>query len=374
MDRVLSLGVRVEPGCRIDRARVLELARCHAAVRVATGQQEQRALRLGIGDAAAVQQGIDFLEAAHRQAVRVDGERVVVVGGGNTAIDAARSALRLGAAEVRVVYRRSREEMPAIAEEVDEALEEGVGIDFLTQPVALLEDDSGRGEPRYRLVCRRMRLGDEDGSGRRAPVEIPGSDFELACDRVLLALGQSPDLSVFPEGTEVREGEDLLGLLPTPVFAVGDLANREGTIAAAIGSGRRAALHLHAVLSGAPETTSAHAAALRDVDRWRDEVIRADAMRLHLFERQASEHGAELAPRRRRSSFDEVHAGLDDTAEATRCLSCGVCNGCDACCSYCPEGVLKRVGDRLEFDYAYCKGCGVCVTECPRNVIFMSHL
>jgi heterodisulfide reductase subunit A-like polyferredoxin len=219
-----------------------------------------------------------------------------------------------------------------------------------------------------------MELGDADESGRRAPIGIAGSDFELGCHRVILALGQSPDVSVFPEGTEVREGSQLLGLLETPLFAIGDLATRDGTVAGAIGSGRRSAVHIHNVLSGESERITEHAEALRDVDVVCDEVICADAMRLHLFERQPVADGDTLDMSRRRSTFDEVHMGLEDVDEAARCLSCGVCNECDACCTYCPEGVLKRVGDGLEFDYSYCKGCGVCVAECPRNVIFMSHL
>ena len=287
---------------------------------------------------------------------------------------AARSALRLGARSVRVVYRRSRDEMPAIREEIDDALEEGVAIDLLTQPVALHEDKGDGQHRHYRLTCRRMQLGEPDESGRRAPVEVQDSDFDLACHRVILALGQSPDVSVFPEGTEVREGTQLLGLLETPVFAVGDLATREGTVAAAIGSGRRSAVHIHGVLSGVHVTISEHADASRDVDVWKDEVIHADAMKLHLFERHPSAEGESIDLPLRRSTFDEVHLGLEDASEATRCLSCGVCNECDLCCTYCPEGVLKRVGHRLEFDYSYCKGCGLCVAECPRNVIFMSHL
>jgi NADPH-dependent glutamate synthase beta subunit-like oxidoreductase len=322
----------------------------------------------------AVVQGIDFLDHVHRSNVRVDGEDVVVIGGGNTAMDAARSALRLGAESVRVVYRRTREEMPAIQEEIDEALEEGVIIEFLTQPIALHEDPSDGIRRHYRLDCQRMELGEPDESGRRAPVPVSGSEFELACHRVILALGQSPDMSVFPEGTEVREGNQLLGLLETPVFAIGDLATRDGTVAGAIGSGRRSAVHIHNVLSGEHVRVTEHAEALRDVDVWHDEVIRADALKMHLFERQAVSEGDSLGVTERRSTFNEVHMGLEDTAEAARCLSCGVCNECDFCCTYCPEGVLKRVGHRLEFDYSYCKGCGVCVAECPRNVIFMSHL
>jgi len=374
IDRILDLGVEVEINHAIDRQAVLNLARHNDAVLVATGQQEQRDLKLGMNSAEAIVQGIDFLDRAHRNEVRVDDERVVVIGGGNTAMDAARSALRLGAEDVRVVYRRTRDEMPAISEEIDETLEEGIAIDYLTQPITLNEVSTNGARRHYQLTCRRMELGEPDESGRRSPQEIADSDFDLDCHRIILALGQSPDLSVFPEGTEVREGTQLLGLLETPVFAVGDLATREGTVAAAIGSGRRSAVHIHGVLSGEQIEATTHAEALRDVDIWKDEVIRADEMKLHLFERQAVTEGESLPAEERRATFDEVHMGLTNATEAARCLSCGVCNECDLCISYCPEGMLKRVGHHFEFDYTYCKGCGVCAAECPRNVIVMSHL
>ena len=264
LERIRAVGVEAETGRRIDRAGLLALARGHDAVLVATGLQELRSLRLGVADAEAVVQGIDFLDRARRGEVRLDGEEVVVVGGGNTAMDAARSALRLGAESSRVIYRRTRQEMPAIREEIDQALEEGVEIDFLTQPIALETATEGAiGRPFYRLTCRRMELGEPDDSGRRRPREVAGSDFDLYCDRMILALGQSPDLSVFPEGTEVREDGRLLGLLETPVFAIGDLATREGTVAAAIGSGRRAALHIHEALSGELLETDQHSAERR---------------------------------------------------------------------------------------------------------------
>ncbi len=372
--RILALGVEVETGVRVDRVELLRLAREHDAVLVATGLQELRALDLGTAGAAAAIQGIDFLDRSHQGTIRVDDEDVVVVGGGNTAMDAARSALRLGAASVRVIYRRTRREMPAIREEIDQALEEGVDIEFLTQPVTLDEAGQHNGQALYQLTCRRMELGEPDASGRRRPQEIPGSDFDLFCDRLILALGQSPDLSVFPEGTEVRADGRLLGILETPVFAVGDLATREGTVAAAIGNGRRSAIHIHEVLGGAGGEEPAPVGAGGTVDVRRQQVIRADAMKLHLFERRSAATSPALAPGERRSTFDEIHQGLADAGEAKRCLSCGVCNECDLCVTYCPEGVLKRVGHELQFDYAFCKGCGVCASECPRNVIFMSHL
>jgi 2-oxoacid:acceptor oxidoreductase gamma subunit (pyruvate/2-ketoisovalerate family) len=377
--RILELGVEAVTGHRIDRSRLLELTRSYDAVLVATGLQELQSLQLGAADGVAVIQGIDMLDRARRGLLELPGEDIVVVGGGNTAMDAARSALRLGAARVRVVYRRSREEMPAIAEEIDEALEEGVELHMLTQPVALAptgaDGEAGVADARrWTLTCRRMALGEPDASGRRRPEPVPGSEHALACSRVILALGQSPDLSVFPEGTEVREEGRLLGLLETPVLALGDLATAEGTVAGAIGSGRRAALHLHQTFTGQVVATGEATRVRSDVELWRDEVIREGALRLHLFERQAATHGAALLASERVSTFDEVHQGLVDASEARRCLSCGVCNECDLCVTFCPDGVLKRVGHELVFDYAYCKGCGVCVTECPRNVVFMSHL
>ena len=374
--RITALGVEIKTDQPVDRSELFELARVHDALLVATGLQELRSLKLGAGNALAVDQGIDFLDRVRAQQMTVDGEDVLVVGGGNTAIDAARSALRLGARSTTILYRRTRSEMPAIREEVDEAIAEGVAMEFLTQPVALSPGEPPDGErPTHRLTCRRMQLGEPDTSGRRAPFEISGSDFTLAGHRVILALGQSPDLTVFPEGTEVREGQKLLGLLEKPVFAIGDLATGDGTVAGAIGSGRRSAYHIHETLSGELlADRREHAVSRRQVDVWKDEVINADAMKLHLFERQPSLKGVELAAHSRITTFDEVHAGLDDTNEAKRCLSCGVCNECDRCVTYCPEGVLKRVGSDYVFDYSFCKGCSVCASECPRNVIFMSQL
>jgi ferredoxin len=375
IERILDLGVEVITDLAIERSRLFDVARSHDAVLVATGLQALRGLRLNGSETAVPVQGIDFLEEVRRGRGRMDGEDVIVVGGGNTAMDAARSALRGGATSVRVLYRRTRAEMPAIAEEVDEALEEGVTIDFLVQPVAASDTAQSDGDSsRYTLQCRRMELGEPDASGRRRPVEIPDSDFDVSFTRLILALGQSADLSLFPENTDVREGEPLPGPFASPVYVLGDLATGEGTVAAAIGSGRRAALRLHEAFTGESVETGEHTRARSDVDVWHDEVIPGDALRLNLFESQPASTGSVLAIGRRRTTFEEVHHGLPHTGEARRCLSCGVCNECDICVTYCPEGVLQREGGEMVFDYAYCKGCGICVAECPRNVLFMSQL
>ena len=375
LERIFSVGVEVETDVLVDKTRLFDLARSHSAVLVATGLQELRSLPLGTGGEPGVEQGIEFLERSRTEEVRLTGEEVVVVGGGNTALDAARTALRLGAESVRIIYRRTLLEMPAIREEIDQALDEGIDLLQLLLPVSLSpigEDDGGRAH--YALTCREMELGEPDASGRRRPLEIEGSDFDLSCHRLILALGQAPDLSVFPEGTEVREGHRLIGLLENPIFAVGDLATGDGTVAGAIGSGRRAALHIHETLSGELIDERIDRKTSDRVDVWSEEVVRPESMRLHLFERQAAVKGEDLMPWQRTWNFEEVHAGLPDLEEAKRCLSCGGCNECDRCVTYCPEGVLKRVGSVFEFDYSYCKGCGVCAAECPRNVIFMSHL
>jgi len=372
LDREISFvvrhGVEVRTGQRVNRKMLLELTDQFAAIFVATGLQESRALNLGQISSDIVTQGIDFLDRVRRGEEFLVGQRVVVIGGGNTAMDAARSARRIGARSVQVLYRRSRAEMPAIAEEIEEALEEGIELHELVAPLRLHEDALGPV-----LTCQRMKLGEPDESGRRRPVPIESEDaqFEVRCDRIILALGQTTDLSIFPEGAEVREGQTLLGLTAAPIFAGGDFATNDGTVTAAIGSGRRAAWHIHRTLTGEDLFPPA-----------RPETAGPERMSFHVFPRVPRERGVTVPANVRARSFTEVRLGLVDepghpaaVLEAQRCLSCGVCNECDRCRAYCPEGVLRYKGDgEYEFDYDYCKGCGICATQCPRGVVFMAEL
>lgn len=365
---ILSHGVLVESGTRVDRERLLELSRRHDAVFVATGLQEARSLNLGIEDPDRISQGIVFLDDARRGTLRTDGERVAVIGGGNTAMDASRTALRLGARQVQVLYRRTRDEMPAIREEIDEAVEEGVLLQELVAPVRLERVSGG-----FAITCLKMRLDEPDESGRRRPVPVEGPDAEFAveCDRVILALGQLGDLSIFPEGSEISDQAVRLGLSGAPIFAGGDLATNDGTVAAAIASGRKAMQHIHRTLSG-EDLFSAETLP----------VIPKDEMRFARFERAPQHRGREVGVAERLGEgFVEVRRGLADSpsheealAEAARCLSCGGCNFCNLCRDFCPEGVLVRTDGAYAFDYDYCKGCGLCSTECPRGVIFMEQV
>jgi NADPH-dependent glutamate synthase beta subunit-like oxidoreductase len=221
IDYILAHGVKVQKGQAMGREGLLQLSRDYQAVFVATGLQNVSGLDLGEAGGMAPIQGIPFLERVRHGRERLDGKRVVVIGGGNTAMDAARSALRIGAEEVRVVYRRTRAEMPAINEEIEQALEEGIILDELVAPLKLAETSRGPV-----LSCQGMVLGPPDDSGRPRPIPDPSpeSRFDIRCDLVILALGQSHDISILPEGAEITEGKALLGLSGAPVFLGGDFA------------------------------------------------------------------------------------------------------------------------------------------------------
>ena len=369
IDYILSHDISARTGCQLEREDMLRLSREYQAVFVATGLQNVSDLSLGDNPPVSPVQGLHFLERVRQGSERLDGQRVIVIGGGNTAMDAARSALRIGASEVRVVYRRTRSEMPAIHEEIEQALQEGIILDELVAPVSL--SDSANGPV---LTCQGMVLGPPDDSGRPRPIAdtSPQARFDLPCDQVILALGQSHDISILPEGSVISEGEALLGLSGAPFFLGGDFATNEGTVAAAIGCGVRAAKHIHRTLTGEdlfPTKTNP--------------VANSEVIKFHRFEPQAREAVNTLGLAKRTSCFDEVHLGFQagpDSAgavgEAQRCLSCGVCNRCDRCLEYCPEGILQRddSADTYVFDLEYCKGCGVCMTACPRGAIYMTEL
>ena len=356
IDRILELGVETVFNARIEHDRLQELTHEFDAVLAATGLQRLTSLDLGL-DMKRVMQGIEFLDRARSDEVSVEGEDVVVVGGGNTAVDAARSAFRLGARDVRIIYRRTRDEMPAISEEVDDAIDEGIKINFLCSPIRISKVDGKR-----QLLCQRMELGETDDSGRRRPVVIDGSDFEIPCDRVILAIGQAADLSLLPDEAQLSTRQPIETDGEAPVYPAGDLLTNEGTVTAAIGCGRDMALVLHQRFSGEKLYSDPPPV---------ENVVRADQIRMQHFSLHRPHHGNVLPFDDRGGSFTEVRKGLDDIEEAKRCLSCGVCNACDRCVTYCPDGLAQRVGSDIVFDYDYCKGCGVCVSECSRAVIYM---
>jgi formate dehydrogenase major subunit len=325
IDVIRLLGAQFRMGQRWGEHFTLAgLRQRHDAVFVAIGAQRAQGLRCE-GEERALA-GIEFLERVASGNPVALGDDVAVVGGGNTAMDCARSAIRLGARNVRVLYRRSRQEMPCLMEEVEAAEAEGVRIDFLVAPVRLSENG---------LTCRRMTLGDPDASGRRRPVPLDGSDFTMECSTVIAAIGQSVDRSLpEQEGLAVTAwgiaaDERTFATNLPGVFAGGDGVLGADLAVRAVAAGRRAAAAIHQFLSGDTVTgePAMTAIAMRPVD---------DAERAAMFraiEQSARVHAQDIPMERRRTSFEEVETRLpeeDAIREARRCLTCG-CRKADCC-------------------------------------------
>ena len=314
-----------------------------------------KAARLAIPgeDAAGVVQGIDFLKDAAQEKLTEPGKKVLVVGGGNVAVDAARTLVRLGSESVTIVYRRSREEMPAYEEEVEAAVEEGVRIEFLTAPVEVQADGTGVVNG---LKCVRMELGPPDGSGRRRPVPVEDSDFTMEADTIVPAIGQvvDPELLESIPGIDRKRG-NVIRVDPVTcetsqegIFAGGDAATGPRTVIEALAAGKEAAESIRRYLEG--EDLSAG----REVDR---PIVRYDTTGIT---RSARLRKKEVPADRRKSNFNEVHIGLDHEAvkaEAERCLNCGVCSECLECVRVCqakalchdemPEEITLNVGSAI---------------------------
>jgi 2-oxoacid:acceptor oxidoreductase gamma subunit (pyruvate/2-ketoisovalerate family) len=357
---VLSLGVEAKLGEFLDANRIASLAREFDSMIVATGLQRLRGLDGAERDIAGVEQGIHFLHRINLESGTKVSGHVVVLGGGNTAMDCARSALRAGAARVTVAYRRSRAEMPAIAEEIDEAEHEGIAMLYLRAPLGF-EREGAKG-PVKKVVLAEVDLGPADESGRRSPI-VTDRKAALDCDLVLLALGQSADLSLLPRGWSLRDGRLHEGETPLNVFGAGDLATGDGTVTHAIGDGRRAATRAMRALGIAVEE-------FKRPDRAK--AVAPTDVRLDHFPKLPQSRERLLPVLERVKHFDEVSAGLADGHEASRCFSCGECTHCDTCLVYCPEGIIHRKGPDYEVDLEYCKGCGICVVECPRKAMEMT--
>ncbi|MBL8489075.1 MAG: FAD-dependent oxidoreductase [Rhodocyclaceae bacterium] len=353
--RVTGLGVQVRCDARLGRGDVERLLDGHDAVIVCTGFGAATGLAAEGADLSGIEQGLDFLDRVKRGEGGVSGH-VVVVGGGNTAIDCVRSALRGGAESVRLVYRRGREDMPAIGEEIDAAELEGVRLGFYGQPVAF--QGQGRVES---VVVAEVEAGPPDASGRRRPV-VTDRTTALPCDHVLLALGQGTEVALLPEGWQKRGDRAWRGGEALPVWFAGDCGTADGTVTHAIGNGRRVALRALADVEH-PGVEPAQAPAA--------DPVAPGQIRFAHYGVAPPHADRQRPPAECIGSFAEVNLGLAGPEEAERCFSCGHCTRCDTCLVYCPDGVISRSGDGYAIDEAYCKGCGMCVAECPRSAMEM---
>jgi len=363
LSRILELGVTARCGISIRAEDLVMLAAEYDALIVCTGFGAAHGLGIPGEALPGVEQGLPFLERVKAGTEQVSGH-VVVVGGGNSAIDCARSALRLGAASVRLVYRRGRQDMPAIEEEIAEAELEGIRLMTQRQPVTCLGSDRINA-----LVLAEVEAGAPDASGRCRPV-VTDRTTQLPCDRVLLALGQQNGPALLPADWCVEAGRAWSGAKPLPVFFAGDCATGEGTVTHAIGNGHRIALAALAALEAEGQGDAEVAAVAAQADR---AVVAPAQIRFSHFEADPPGKDRHLPLNQARSGFQEFNLGLAGPEEANRCFSCGQCTRCDTCLVYCPDGIIYRADDGYRIDLEHCKGCGMCVAECPRSAMEMNE-
>ncbi|MGO8800075.1 MAG: NAD(P)-binding protein [Roseiarcus sp.] len=356
--RIEAMGVEIVPNHKVEDLLAEQSEGRFDAVFTAVGAQIGKRIDIPARDAGRVVDAIALLrQVGAGEAPRL-GRRVVVYGGGNTAMDAARTARRLGAEEAVIVYRRDRAHMPAHAFEADEALSEGVKIKWLSTIKTI---DAGE------LTVEVMRL---DEQGRPQPT---GQFETLSADSVVLALGQETDSAflrrvpgvVFAADGVVTVDAGMMTGRPG-IFAGGDMAPGERTVTAAVGHGKKAARHIDAWLRGEAQPRPA-----------RHPLVGFDELHLPIYADapRSAQHELSVEERLDRG-FAETTAGLSEAEaryEARRCLSCGNCFECDQCYAACPEQAIVKLGRgrRYRFDYDLCTGCAVCFEQCPCHAIEM---
>ncbi len=338
IDVVRKLGVEIRCNSKIGKDITLaELRKDYAGILLAVGAHIGSKMGLaGEDDTDGVYDGVEFLRRLAAGESLEIGQDVVIAGGGNAAIDAARTSVRLGK-KVTVVYRRTRSEMPADAREVAEAMEEGVEFLFLANPVEI----KSAGGKLQSVVCQRMKLGAPDTSGRRRPVPIDGDTFELKADALIPAIGQKPELAwLADELKTTRWGtldvdEKTLQTSMAGVFAAGDAVSGPASVIEAIAAGNHASENMHRHLRGMellPPAESPIPVAKPDLTGRREtESERIDVPIIDLA--------------RRTSTFDEVEIGFDEDlaqAEAQRCMQCGICSNCYECVRACKAGAIDH--------------------------------
>ncbi len=355
--RILDMGVKLELNAKVD-----DIEACFAegfdAIFTAVGAHLAKRVDIPAHAAGRILDAVSVLREMETGAEPPKlGRRVIVYGGGNTAMDVARTAKRLGADEAMIVYRRSRKEMPAHDFEATEAEEEGVLIHWL-RTIKQIDETT--------FTVEKMEI---DENGRPQPT----GEFEtLEADTLILALGQDVDTSFLERVKGVDIAKDGVVQVNAQMmtgrdglFAGGDMVPAERTVTVAVGHGKKAARHIDAWLRGARyDKPEKHPLAeFGRLNTWYyDDAPKTVRPQLDLIRRQ--------------TSFDEVITGLDeDNAlyEARRCLSCGNCFECDNCYGICPDNAVIKLGpgNRFRFNYDYCKGCGMCAAECPCGAIDM---
>ncbi len=352
--RIVDYGVRIECNTKVTDI-AATFAEGFDAIFLAVGAHLGKRAYIPAGDSARILDAVSMLHDTESGEPPLLGKRVIVYGGGNTAMDAARTAKRLGARESIVVYRRTRDKMPAHEVEVTEALEEGIVMHWLST-IKYVGSES--------VTIEKMAL-DENGFPQST-----GETETLEADSVVLALGQEADLSLLEgvEGVAVEDGvvtvDETMMTGLAGLFAGGDMVPGERTVTNGVGHGKLAARNIDTWLRG---QTWVHPE--------RPELADISKLNTWYYSDADKTVRPKLDAARRAETFDEVVQGLDaETAlfEARRCMSCGNCFGCDNCFGVCPDNaVIKHEDGTYEFNLDFCKGCGLCAKECPAGAIAM---
>jgi len=341
IDNILRLGVELRTNTALGRDFSMDdlFSQGYKAVFLGLGCHVGKPLGVPGEDAAGVVQGVDLLRRHNLGQPQEVGQRLAVIGGGNVAIDVACTARRLGS-QVTIVYRRSREEMPAFHHEIEQALCEGVEIVYLAAPLKVLTDQAGKV---MGMLCQKMELGEPDASGRRKPVPIPGAEFELPVDMVVPAIGQEAALPFLADSginatkwNTIQVDEVTYETSRPGVFAAGDVHTGPWIAIEAVGGGLEAAESIHRYLRGL-DLKEGRTLGKEAHQRWAE--ISQDA------EGRPREEMATLPPEHTCKVFDEIALGYSEAqaqSEASRCLNCGVCSECMQCVAACQAGAIDH--------------------------------
>jgi len=357
VQRIVDMGVELKLNAKVDSILDTMKEGKFDAAFLAVGAHIAKRTAIPATESGRIMDAVSVLRSMEGEEKPMLGRRVVVYGGGNTAIDVARTAKRLGAEEAIIVYRRTREKMPAHDFEVEEALQEGVMMRWLSTIKQVGDGGS--------ITVEKMELNEEGKP-------VPTGEFDtLEADSVILALGQDVDLGLlngvpnlaFQDGV-VQVGENMMTGY-AGIFAGGDMVPSDRTVTVGVGHGKLAARHINAWLNG---TTY--------VKPPKKEIANFEKLNTWYYTDADKTVRPMLDIIRRQSTFDEVQGGLDESNalfEARRCMSCGNCFECDNCYGVCPDNAVIKLGPgkKFEFNYEYCKGCGICAAECPCGAIKM---
>ena len=355
IDRIKNMGIKFEMNTRVDDVH-LAMDEGFDAVFMAIGAQLSKRAYIPASEAARILDAIKVLHDVEDGNQPLLGRKVVVYGGGNTAMDVARTAKRLGAEEAVIVYRRTRDKAPANDLEITEALEEGILVKWLSTV-----NHVGQHE----LRIEKMEL---DGEGFPQPT----GEFEtLEADSLILALGQEVDFSLLGNSADLDVADGTMSVDATMmtshpgIFAGGDMVPADRTVTTGVGHGKKAARNIDAWL---------RSTAYENVKN--TDLVTYEQLNTWYYTDAPHVVRERLEATRRAKDFSEVVQGLDESNalyEARRCMSCGNCFECDNCFGVCPDNAIIKLGPGkgFEINLDYCKGCGICVSECPSSSIVM---